>query len=221
MRCGIDAGRTLRWVFLFGVTGLAACVAQSGRQREKEGTKALSEPTIQIQVKVDPTRLAVTYTVHNTGKEPVVVFDRMWDMAKEAMDANWVYVEVQQGSANLKRAMELKPRGLSVEQPPVPYGRELAGGASTTGGFELPLPLSERSAYGQYVSNQGTASEVVVHQVSLALGWAPVPLPYAPPKPVTVAGEDLLYVDYASVASAQRTVTSQPVKVTATAVIRR
>ena len=169
------------------------------------------DPVLETKIEVGAAGVNIRYTLANTGSEPMLVFDRMWDNEKGALDPNWAYVEIRGGRALVKRMMEAPPAGLRVSEPKVPYGREIAPGAKAEGTVSLPAPLTERGAYDSFTHASKEFADTQVSAVGFALGYAAKPknLPSAF-KPVELNGEKLLLLDRAMVSSIQKAASSEP-----------
>ena len=171
------------------------------------------EAALETKIEAGATGVSVRYSLTNTGAEPILVFDRMWDNEKGALDPNWAYVEIRGSRALVKRLMENPPAGLRVSEPKVPYGREIAPGAKAEGAVTLPAPLTERGAYDAFTHTSRQFADARVTAVGFALGYAPKPKNLPPVfKPVELNGEKLLLLDRAMVGSIQKTATSEPSK---------
>lgn len=191
---------------------LAAGLAQAGAAGALEAAPKTMEPEIRFTHSVAGGRLTVRYTVANRAKSPILVFDRLWDMRKNTLDPDWAYVAISGGKAVLKRAMETMPESALVEEPPVPYGREVPAGGKAAGSFTLELPLREKGAY-DFIVKRGAPSAVAVKKLEFQLGWCLKPdAKDLPPgvKPVKLAGESLLLLPYGSVEERQKVGRSSP-----------
>ena len=169
------------------------------------------DAVLETKIEAGASGVSIRYSLTNTGAEPVLVFDRMWDNEKGALDPNWAYVEVRNGRALVKRLMENPPAGLRVSEPKVPYGRELAPGAKAEGTVSLPLPLTERGAYDSFTHTSKQFADSQVSAIGFAVGYAVKPKNLPPAfKPVELNGEKLLLLDRALVASIQKAAASEP-----------
>lgn len=179
---------------------------------------------VQLETKIEAGEggVKIAYSLENLGSAPLLVFDRMWDNEKGALDPNWAYVEIRGGRALVKRMMETPPQGLRVSEPKVPYGREVAPGAKAEGTVTLPAPLTERSAYDSFTHTSKQFADAPVSAVGFALGYAPKPENLPPAfKPVELNGEKLLLLDRAHVATIQKTAAGQPAAVAIAAKVKR
>jgi hypothetical protein len=193
------------------VCALAAFCAPAQRKASKEKKPMNGDAVLETRIEVSAAGVNIRYSLTNAGAEPVLVFDRMWDNEKGALDPNWAYVEIRGGRALVKRMMENPPPGLRVSEPKVPYGRELAPGAKAEGSLSLPAPLTERGAYDNFTHPSKQFADAQVSAVGFALGYAAKPKNLPPAfKPVELNGEKLLLLDRALVASIQKTAASEP-----------
>lgn len=170
-----------------------------------------------------PDSLEISYEFINSTDQAVLVFDRMWDRAKKAIDPEWADVEIRGTKALISRSLSKKPEGLFFDNPPVPYGREVAPGKSLSGKFSVKLPLEERFGFYNFIRQTGEWKEIPVTEVAFALGWTLKPQSLPPGvKPVDV-GEDkgLLLLPYEMLEPIEKLVISQPLRVTVSARAKR
>ncbi len=198
------------WIALLA---LAAPVgAQSKRSAKSKEPAKVQDVTVTAKFNKGPQDLEVEYRVENHRAETVLIYDRFWDMRKNALDPNWVYAEANGLRLFLRRLMQTKPVGLRIEQPPVPYGRELAAGASVSGKFSIPHTpvVQESGAYYQF-SHRGPVVQMPVNQVVFELGWSEKPkdLP-AGIQPVEMNGEKLWLLPYYTVEQIQKVAVAAP-----------
>lgn len=169
---------------------------------------------ISMETKIEATddALTVSYTVRNGSNEAILILDRLWNRKIKDFDPNWAFVEIRGSKALVKRVMEQKPRGLIVERPPVPYGRELAPGAELTGEFTLPLPLKADGSYDAYVMPNAVEQQVDLTDVGFMLAWTIKPAEPVPPSMRLVKrGEETLQpFAYHILDGQQRFLTSAP-----------
>lgn len=175
---------------------------------------------VRLKVNIEPTpdSLNISYEFLNTQEQPVLVFDRMWDRQKQALDPDWAHVEIRGTKALVSRAAFKKPEGLHFDNPPVPYGREVAAGKTLVGKFSIKLPLEEKFTFYNFVRQSGEWVDLPVTEVAFALAWCPKPVALPPGiKPVDV-GEDkgMLLLPYESTISKQKLLISQPLRVSIT-----
>ncbi|MEP7363804.1 MAG: hypothetical protein ABI972_11160 [Acidobacteriota bacterium] len=169
------------------------------------------DAVLETKIEAGAAGVSIRYSLTNSSSEPILVFDRMWDNEKGALDPNWAYVEIRGGRALVKRMMENPPDGLRVSEPKVPYGREVAAGAKAEGIVSLPVPLTERGAYDSFTHASKKFTDTQVSAVGFALGYATKPKNLPPAfKPVELNGERLLLLDRAMVASIQKVAASDP-----------
>jgi hypothetical protein len=195
------------------VCALAAFCAPAQRMATKENKPMNGEAVLETKIEAGATGVSIRYSLTNTSSEPILVFDRMWDSEKGALDPNWAYVEIRGGRALVKRLMENPPAGLRVSEPKVPYGRQVAPGAKAEGTVALPAPLTERGAYDSFTHTSKQFTDAQVTAVGFAIGYAVKPKNLPPAfKPVELNGEKLLLLDRAMVGSIQKTAASEPDK---------
>jgi len=201
---------SLLTALLLGSPVAACSKPQIAKPREKPSMQ--SPVRLSAKFEFGPDTFQVEYTFENASNQTVLLFDRMWDFQTNAMNANWAYVEIRDGKALVKRALEIKPDTLMVEKPPVPYGREVLPGASLSGSFALPLPLKENQAYGTKLKPNGQATPVRIQQIAFAVGWGVKPDNLPPGiKPVDVgADQGLLLLPYGSAKQIQRLLMATP-----------
>lgn len=190
---------------------------------KKEGTAMQVDVRLKVDIQPKPDSLEISYEFVNPKDQPVLVFDRMWDREKKAIDPEWVNIEIRGTKALISRTLSKKPAGLHFDNPPVPYGREVAPGGTLTGKFSVALPLKERFGFYNFVRQSGEWKEIPVHEVAFALGWALKPTALPPAiQPVDV-GEDkgMLLLPYEVVEPIQKLVISQPLRLTVSALAKR
>jgi hypothetical protein len=177
-------------------------------------------PTVRFRYKLAAEHLEVDYAFRNPFNAPVLVYDRLWNMQKEALDPAWIYIEISGGRAILKRQLEPLPVGLHHENPEVPYGREIAPGAEAAGNCKVDLPLREIGPYNA-ITKRGQPREVALTSLEFHLGWSAVPDTLPPGvKPVEVEGQKLLLLSYPKLASIQHVATSESFRVELAGVVR-
>jgi len=176
------------------------------------GESTMTEPVLAVDFHVGPDQLEISYAITNDSDATVLVFDSMYDMTAEALDKNWAYADFAGGSALIKRQMELLPQGLTFENPPVPYAREIAPSQKATGRFTLPLPIKATGPYLP-ILRRTEPVQVDVASIQLQVGWCakpkwdPLP-PYV--SHVELEGQNLIMMPYSVVAGMQKTVRSAP-----------
>lgn len=138
--------------------------AEAGSMNEKTPIEVTFKPS------VAGGKLRIEYAVVNRSSETIFIFDRMWDLNKDRLDVNWTYVEISGKKAVLKRALEPMPAGLTMEEMPEPYGREIAPGGRATGAFRVALPLTQAGAY-DFATQPKLDRTVSVENLELQLGW--------------------------------------------------
>ena len=190
---------------------LAAYCAPAQRQAAKERKPMNGDAVLETKIEAGTSGVNIRYSLTNAGVEPILVFDRMWDNEKGALDPNWAYVEIRGGRALVKRMMENPPVGLRVSEPKVPYGREVAPGAKAEGTVSLPAPLTEHGAYDSFTHPSKQFADSQVSAVGFVIGYASKPKNLPPAfKPVDLNGEKLLLLDRAMVSSIQKSAASEP-----------
>jgi hypothetical protein len=191
-------------------------------QNPKEKNRMQHELRVDLRVHSKPDQLEFEYSFENTSSQPILVFDRMWDMQAQALSQDWAYVEIRGSAAVVKRRMEALPWGLHIENPTVPYGREIQPSARGGGKFYLPLPLKECGEYDGFVRRGAWAKPEPVHEVAFELGWSPKPASLPPGiQPVEMNGETLWLLPYGLVTTIQRTAITAPVRVDVSGKARR
>lgn len=138
----------------------------------EEAASMSAETSVEVGFKpsIAEGKLRIDYSIVNRSSEPIFVFDRMWDLNADRLDDNWVYVEIAGKTAILKRALEPMPGGLTMEEPPEPYGREIAPGGRATGTFRIRLPLEQAGAY-DFATRPKIDRVVNVESLELRVGW--------------------------------------------------
>jgi hypothetical protein len=185
---------------------------------QKEGPAMQVDVRFKVNIEPKPDSLNISYEFVNTQQQPVLVFDRMWDRQKQALDPNWAHVEIRATKALISRSVYKKPEGLRFDNPPVPYGRVVEPEQSLKGSFSVPLPLEEKFTFYNFVRQTGEMQDLPVTEVAFALAWAPKPANLPPGiQPVDV-GEDkgMLLLPYEMAISLQKLMISQPVRVNLT-----
>lgn len=209
-----------------GLLALSLQSANCGEAKpapQKEGTAMQVDVLLKVDIQPKPDSLEISYEFVNPKDQPVLVFDRMWNRAKKAIDPEWANVEIRGTKALISRSLSKKPVDLSFDNPPVPYGREVAPGKSVSGKFSVALPLEERFGFYNFVRQTGEWKEIPVTEVAFALGWALKPQTLPPAvKPVDV-GEDkgLLLLPYEMLEPIEKLVISQPLRLAVSARAKR
>ncbi|MCW5964025.1 MAG: hypothetical protein KIT83_08295 [Bryobacterales bacterium] len=174
-----------------------------------------ARPKLTATIQVSKDAVAVAYEFENVTGETVLLYDRLWSMANNALEDGWAYVEIRGTKALLKRALEPKPEGLMTDTPPVPYARPVPPGEKATGSFSVSLPLTRRSAYGsKMTAQQSRQVPVTVEELAFAVGWSLQPSKLPPyVKPVDI-GEDkgMLLLSYETVLPIQRILLADPIR---------
>lgn len=210
---------------LIHTVGLSCGKSASTHSRPKPSKEVklkLAEPDVQFEYKLNADSLEINYFVSNRSDGPIFIFDRLWNMETQSLDHNWVYVDIEDRVAILKRQMELLPRGLRFENPPVPYARELLPGQRATARFKVGLPLVETGPY-DHIVKRGERRDVAINKLEFRLGWCPKPIASAIPPgvtPVEINGELLWLLPYGLVANLQIVTRApqQPIELTVHAV---
>jgi hypothetical protein len=195
------------------IAGMAVAFAMlSYGQAVKEKNRMQHELRVGVRVESTPDHLEFEYWFENPFEQPILVYDRLWNKQANALEPNWAYVEIHDGVAEVKRLMELLPRGLRHENPTVPYGREIAPSMRGTGKFSVPLPLKQHGEYDGFRYPGARLHPAAVHQVTFSLGWCLKPAQLPPGiQPVEMHGEKLWLLPYSEVATIQLIATAPPV----------
>ncbi|HUJ93470.1 MAG TPA: hypothetical protein VLW46_00745 [Candidatus Bathyarchaeia archaeon] len=130
-----------------------------------------SRPVVHLKVAQDADALRLQYEVRNTLREPIYVFDRLYDMRAQKLSAAWAYVAVDGQKATVSRQVWPLPNGLRYENPETPYGRLLTPNATATGQLSLTMPIAERDPYYS-LSHRGEKPQTVqVSSLVFRMGW--------------------------------------------------
>jgi hypothetical protein len=195
------------------ILALASSVLIGG-QSLKEKNRMQQELSVNLRMQPMPDHLEFEYSFENSLSQPVLVFDRLWDMQANSLKPNWVYVDIRGGEAAIKRLMETLPLGLHLENPAVPYGREIAPHARSGGKFSIALPLKQNGAYDGFVRRGAQLKPLAVKEVTFSLGWCPKPTSFPPAiQPVEMNGETLWLLPYGMASQVQRVAVSAPIQV--------
>ncbi len=166
-------------------------------------------------------RVAFRYAVQNESTEAVMVLDRRWDAARDAMDRDWVEVDLAGTGCVLTRAHVVPPRNVRVSEPRLPYGRVVDPGERSESVIELALPIEERGTLDAALDLgpvRGDAGLAMIDAVVLRVGWIPMPsvdaLPPASQRELVIDGERLRWLSAGRLAASQRVAQSEPVAVT-------
>jgi len=187
---------------------------QSHGQAVKEKNRMQHELRVGVRVQSTSDHLEFEYWFENPSEQPVLVFDRLWSMQANALDPNWAYVEIHDGRAEVKRAMEQLPQGLRHENPAVPYGREIGPLARESGKFSLALPLKQHGEYDGFRYQGAQFHPAAVHSVTFSLGWCLKPAQLPPGiRPVEMNGETLWLLPYTLVKEIQLAATAPAVQI--------
>jgi len=201
-------------IILTSMELLATGGAPMNGQNPKEKNRMQHELRVDLRVHCAPDQLEFEYSFENTSSQPILVFDRMWDMQAQALRHDWAYVQIRDSGAVVKRWMEGLPPGLHVENPTVPYGREVRRSARGGGKFSLSLPLKEYGEYDGFVRRGARAKPGPVHKVAFELGWSPKPASLPPGiHPVEMNGETLWLLPYGLLTTIQRTAVTASMRV--------
>ena len=172
------------------------------------------ELRVDLRVHQTPEQLELAYSFENASAQPILVFDRLWDMSASALKQNWAHVEIQGGTATIQRAIEQIPQGLHLETPAVPYGREIAAHATGAGKFSIELPLKEAGEYFGFMHRGVQATTVPIHEIKFELGWCLKPASLPPAiHPVELNKETLWLLPYGLAINLQVVASSAPVRV--------
>ena len=179
---------------------------------EQEVMNVTTLPVVRFDLKIAPDHVALNYTVSNTTSTAILLFDRLYDMKAKSLDPDWAYVEVDRSSVAITRAVETLPPGLLMENPPVPYAREVPAGAEAQGTIRIALPIEEVGPY-YHITRKGNSRDVSITKLDVRLGWSPKPADGAPATGgswVDLEGERLLLLPYWTAIKAQRIARSEP-----------
>lgn len=178
---------------------------------------------LKADIQPKPDSLQISYEFVNPTEQPLLVFDRMWDREKKALNPEWANVEIRGTKALISRALSKKPPDLHFDNPPVPYAREVPPGGTLSGKLDVPLPLAEHFGFYNFIRQTGEWKEIPVSEVAFALGFAPKPAALPPGvKPVDVGDEKgLVLLSYELIESIQKLVISQPLRVAVSARAKR
>jgi hypothetical protein len=200
---------------------MALAVLSPG-QKAKEKNRMQHELRVSVRVQSAGDRLEIEYWFENPSAQPVLVFDRMWNMQANGLEPNWAYVEVHDGRAEVRRLMEQLPQGLRHESPTVPYGREIGPMARGSGKFSLALPLKQHGEYDAFRYQGAHFQPTPVHEVTFSMGWCLKPGQLPPGiQSVEMQGEKLWLLPYSLVAAIQLSATAPAVRVDAMGEVRR
>lgn len=167
------------------------------------------EPKLHISCAVNGDTMTLNYAIENTTSDPVLIFDRLYDRKRQTIDLHGAYLDIIEHCALFKRAMEILPFGLHVENPHVPYARELVPGATARGSITASLPLLEHAPYDYIIKRGWTQHEVGIQSVSLLLGWCVRPTLLPPiSSPSIIEGEELMFLPYGLVKQKQQALSS-------------
>ncbi len=179
-----------------------------------------AQPRLSVEVKASEKNIELAYRLTNTLSEPIFVFDRLYDMAKEALAANWYYTDIRDGPAVVARQVWPLPRGLMHENPEVPYARRVLPGGRVDGMAVCPVPLQETTPYTAMGRPSPRQKPAPLTRLQFRLGWAVASeLPSQPP--VKIGAEELYLFDYYTAIGKQRLVESAPAAVNSSAKVSR
>lgn len=136
---------------------------------------ASEQPSVRVEAraKVSKDAVILDYIVTNLSKEPVLVFDRRWDLEADRLDPSWASVAIEGKTAVVMRRVIEPPPGVLIEQPNLPYGHELAAGAASTGTIRLAFPLTEQAPHDDFGPVRAKTEDVALTAVQFEVGWAP------------------------------------------------
>ncbi|MEZ4407958.1 MAG: hypothetical protein R3A52_16005 [Polyangiales bacterium] len=165
--------------------------------------------------------MRVAYAVRNASSTPVLVLDRRWDPALEALDPAWVEVDLADVTAWLSRMHVVVPPEVLLSEPRLPYGRVLDAGAVSETELTVALPLQERGSLDAVYEQgpvEGDAGLTSVDALLMRVGWVAMPsvdtLPPESRDEVVIEGERLHWLSKEFLDEAQRVARSEPVAVT-------
>jgi hypothetical protein len=161
----------MKRILLLTMFVCTAALAADGQPAE---APAMNDSAVKTEFRYSTTSkgLKVEYTLTNGSAEPILVFDRIWDLEAERLNRDWALVRFEGGTAVVSRTQVSVPARAIVEQPPTPYGRVIAAGAKASGSFVLPLPLKEQGPYDKLLK-KSAARTAKLDGLQLKLAWGP------------------------------------------------
>lgn len=133
---------------------------------------AKSPVAITLTHSVADGQLSAQYSITNHSDKPVFIFDRLWSNKERKIDENWAYVTIAGKTAIFRRLLEIMPRGVRMETPPEPYGREIAPGSTSTGTFKIRLPITEGGPFDRMLGRRPDKT-VRIEKIKMEIGWCP------------------------------------------------
>ncbi|HLG98925.1 MAG TPA: hypothetical protein VKX49_21620 [Bryobacteraceae bacterium] len=196
---------------LMGLGLLGMDVKLSAGQNLKESNRMQQELRVDLRARHTAGRVEFEYSLENTASQTILVFDRLWDMQTNTLKPDWAYVEIHESAATIKRAIEPLPKGLHIENPIVPYGREISPHSKASGRFSLGLPLTESGAYSGFLYPGAQQKPGAIREIRFEVGWCPKPVSLPPAlHPVEMNGETLWLLPYGLVSMLQQIARSSP-----------
>lgn len=111
---------------------------------------AQEAPSLEATFEVKDGSLRVRALVHNPGKAPIFVFDRLWTLengSRPIADPEQAYRFVTDRQLRLYLGAAPLPRSKSTMFQNIPYATEVAGGSSQKIELAVPIPVKEYSCY--------------------------------------------------------------------------
>ena len=204
-------------IFLIAITLLQSSPAFADNTKVASmNAKKPVEVTFRYSIEHDILKGA--YTVFNHSDTPILIFDRIWNPETQHLDSNWVYVAITGKIAVLKRTLELIPKNLQVETPPVPYGREVAPSGSANGEFTVALPLTEANPYDEFLRElQGSkpSRAAKIRNLEFEVGWCLKSdlVEQNEPAPIKRDGESFWLFQYGQIENRLKSAKSAPAPV--------
>lgn len=166
---------SLALMLTLSTAAAAAGAGEAAQARSKSQEDAVSEQNgikVEVEHSLAGANLIVRYVVTNLSKQPVLVFDRMWDNTADRLAAQWGYMDLEKDTAIASRILVPMPRSVTMEDPPEPYGHELAPGQRTTGTLSFEIPLKTVGPY-DFLKKRIARSPVNLKKLQFKVGWAP------------------------------------------------
>jgi hypothetical protein len=123
--------------------------------------------TLSVTYEITPEKIVVTYTVTNTGKQSIYLFDKAYKATADGIapreDSLLASFEAPETLVLASKLLPI-PKGRTFATPPTALGTLVKPGESVTAkaGVALPIPFDKSATDTQ---------EVVCHQVRFELGY--------------------------------------------------
>jgi hypothetical protein len=229
----ISIKRTALCFFCFATAALlvAACSRNaSGDSSVRAGSTASesslemsmnqTQPVVNLKLAIEKDSAHFQYELRNSLRQPIYVFDRLYDLRAKTLSPDWAYVTIEDQKALVSRQVWPLPQGLRHDSPETPYGRLVAPDSSVTGKFSLALPLIERDPYYSLLHANAKPSQVGIASVVLRMGWG-IASELRAGSPVDLEGQKLVLFPYHEALSKQHFADSQTVSVKISATVSR